>query len=388
MSKRFLSFVIIFLFIGSFIFPSIYGNIVKTQDSGFIAYWKLDEGNGDIAYDSINEFHGTIFGAYWITGKIGNALYFDGENDLINLPRNATDFIGSLEEGTITFWFNYTYNLNQQEIQPLFYMGIDDEDELDNMFIVEVGHKNPANRKLYVTWVINGGIPLCFDTGFNLEEKRWYHFALVVGSNGNTGYLDGVELINRHYNFGNAIDDYFFADIPAQDQFTIGYGKTADGKCPHFLYFNGSIDDIRIYDEPLSSDIIMEIYNYNEFYPPTEPMINGPKKGKPNIEHCWTFQSFDAENDDIKYYVDWGDGSQNDTECYPAGVPVTLCHTYNAKGGYTIIAKAQECTEDGHFSRETSFPFYVTNARAQTQLFSFIDMFPILQRLLNLVSDS
>ena len=180
-------------------------------------------------------------------------LLFDGLDDRVVLPQPMADSIGRLHMGTIVVRFRYDYVLDRQEIEPIFYYGIADETEPDNMFVIEIGHKNPRNRRLYATWVINRRIPLCFDTGVNLIPGRWYEFALVVDPSGNTGYLDGVELTHRHYNFGNADCHYFLADIPANELSSIGYGKTADGKSPHFLYFKGAIDDLQIYDRPLSA---------------------------------------------------------------------------------------------------------------------------------------
>ena len=88
----------------------------------------------------------------------------------------------------------------------------------DEIFIIEIGHfdeqsfmtgisPDPENKKMYVTWIKDNKDPfLCFDSNVNLEENKWHHFAAVIGPDGNTGYLDGVELTNRHYNFGNSKD--------------------------------------------------------------------------------------------------------------------------------------------------------------------------------------
>ena len=45
---------------------------------GMISYWKFDEGEGVIAYDSVDANDGTIFGATWTPGLVGDALSFDG----------------------------------------------------------------------------------------------------------------------------------------------------------------------------------------------------------------------------------------------------------------------------------------------------------------------
>ncbi len=379
------------LFFGVTLAPGIGGifhkksEIPSPLEDGLIAYWKFDETSGNIAHDSANGFDGTVYGEKWVKGRIGNALDFDGADDFVNLPQNAINIIGNLSKGTIAFWFNYTYNLNEQEIQPLFYLGIDDENEPDNMFIIEIGHKNPANRRLYITWVINNRIPLCFDTGFNLEEKEWYHFAAVVGPNGNTGYLDGVELVNRHYNFGTAYDQYFFSDIPVQDNFTIAYGKTADGKCPHFLYYKGMIDDVRIYDTPLLADEINEIFIYNGDEFPSTPIIDGPSKGKAGVEYCWTFHSTGHNGDEFIYTIDWGDGTTNETDYYPQCEPVEVCHTYK-KGTWNICAKVRNIYG---YESEWSDLFRVNiprNRATYSPLFHwFLDRFPMLERLLSLL---
>ena len=92
-----------------------------------------------------------------------------------------------------------------------------------------------------------------------MDENTWKHFALVVGPTGNTGYLDGVELENRRYNFGSSTDQMFLSEIPVQDIFTFGYGKTHVSISPDFLHYKGYIDDLRIYNEALTSEEIQAL---------------------------------------------------------------------------------------------------------------------------------
>ncbi len=84
-----------------------------------------------------------------------------------------------------------------------------------------------------------------------------------------------------------------------------------------------------------------------ELRPPAKPDIYGPDQGDTGIEYCWTFQSTDPDNDDIKFIIDWGDGNINETDCYSSGESVILCHTYHDKGIFIIKAKVKECTDDG-----------------------------------------
>jgi hypothetical protein len=67
------------------VFMSHWGQ--EAYDPILIAYWKLDETEGDIAYDSINDNHGIISGnPTWqpAEGKIDGALEFDGIDDYAN----------------------------------------------------------------------------------------------------------------------------------------------------------------------------------------------------------------------------------------------------------------------------------------------------------------
>jgi hypothetical protein len=50
---------------------------------GVVSYWRFDEGTGTMAYDSIGDNHGTIYGATWTSGMIGGALSFDGIDDYV-----------------------------------------------------------------------------------------------------------------------------------------------------------------------------------------------------------------------------------------------------------------------------------------------------------------
>lgn len=202
-----------------------------------------------------------------VPGPAGMALGFDGLDDRIILPRETVQRLGTLQAGTIAFWFRFEDRLHRQAILPIFYLGMDDPKEVHNLFVIEIGHRNPRNKKLYVTWVLGDRVRLCFDTGFNLEPSPWYHFALVVDEHGNTGFLDGAELTRRHYNFGGPGMRMFLSDIPAPELCSLGYGKTARAKSTGFLYFAGALDDFRIYDRPLSAEEVFALYRGGQGIP-------------------------------------------------------------------------------------------------------------------------
>jgi len=76
--------------------------------------------------------------------------------------------------------------------------------------------------------------------------------------------------------------------------------------------------------------------------PPSAPTIDGPTSGKPGVEYCWTFNSTDPNDDNVYYYIKWGDGVETGwLGPYPSCTPVSVCYTYE-KGYYTILAKARD----------------------------------------------
>lgn len=236
-------------------------------EDGIVAHWSFneDEVEGKLLLERVQGLNGIIEGDPFLgEGVVGSALFFDGIDDRVVFPENVIEVIAKLKQGTIAFWFKFDYNLDRQEIQPMFYLGVDDERKIPNHFIIEIGHRRPRNLKLYVTWVVNNRVPLCYDSGFNLIPGEWYHLALVVSEQGNTGYLNGVELVRRHYNFGNAGMQMFLADVPAKELFVLGYGKTARGISPNFLYFQGALDEVRIYSRPLSASEVLKLYQEQE----------------------------------------------------------------------------------------------------------------------------
>jgi len=238
-------------------------------DPRLVAHWKFDEEDGETILDSANNYNGRIIGEVArVDGKEGKALLFDGSSGYVDLAE-ASSAVGNLSEGTITFWINFESTLDEQWIMPIFHIGTDDESDPDNMFIIEIGHSdpesmghvlNPSDKKLYVTWIKDNQEPfLCFDSKNNLEENKWHHIAVVVNSSGNTGYLNGQEMTNRNYNFGNSSNTSFLDKIKEKELFALGYGKTSYMISPNFIYYKGYIDDVRIYNEPLSSAEIEEL---------------------------------------------------------------------------------------------------------------------------------
>ncbi|KYK32073.1 MAG: hypothetical protein AYK22_00500 [Thermoplasmatales archaeon SG8-52-3] len=73
---------------------------------------------------------------------------------------------------------------------------------------------------------------------------------------------------------------------------------------------------------------------------PDRPIITGPKYGDPQEELTYTFVSSDYEGEDIKYYVDWGDGTTTETDYVPSNTEVELSHSFPSNNDYYMRARA------------------------------------------------
>ena len=77
--------------------------------------------------------------------------------------------------------------------------------------------------------------------------------------------------------------------------------------------------------------------------PPDVPSIDGPTSGTAGKHIEFTFETSDPENDDVYYYIDWGD--QTNTGWigpYDSGDEITLTHKWDDPGTYSIKVKAKD----------------------------------------------
>jgi hypothetical protein len=77
--------------------------------------------------------------------------------------------------------------------------------------------------------------------------------------------------------------------------------------------------------------------------PPNPPTITGPTTGKPRHEYDYTLVTVDPEEDQVYYFIDWGDGTTSDwVGPSNSGGEVTISHTWSKKGTYSLKAKAKD----------------------------------------------
>jgi len=124
--------------------------------------------------------------------------------------------------------------------------------------------------------------------------------------------------------------------------------------------------------------------------PPNSPNMIGPANGKVGEECEYRIITTDPNEDDVSYYVEWGDESIEDwSEPYKSDENFTVGHIWNEKGNYTIRVKAKDI--HGEESDWSTFEVSMPKNKQNTIMFflkCFLDqhseIFPILRHLLEL----
>jgi hypothetical protein len=118
-------------------------------------------------------------------------------------------------------------------------------------------------------------------------------------------------------------------------------------------------------------------------HPPSSPTISGPKNGKVGRKYQYTFDCFDQDDDDVSYFVNWGDGSHIEMifPTGPTGTEAKATHIWDEKGAYGITAQTRDSF--GTVS-PWSDPYPVSMPRLFTfRNYIFIRIIRILNDILN-----
>ena len=74
--------------------------------------------------------------------------------------------------------------------------------------------------------------------------------------------------------------------------------------------------------------------------PPNTPTITGETNGTIQTSYDYTIQTTDPDQNDVQYYIDWGDNTNTITGLYESGEEIIVSHTWNTKGTYSVKVKA------------------------------------------------
>lgn len=216
-------------------------------ERGLIAYWSLDEGEGEVATDSVGGtkavWQNEGVNLEWVDGQIGGAARLtDTGGDNFFLIESIEKMIGA-PALTISAW------IDPDEQQSSGYNGIFMTRTINGATNNSWGI---AMEGEHIDARVNGpGI----DSSDLLDtEDGWYHVVLVWNSEEltYTSYVNGVEEAS-----GAVAETVPSRISETSGPWYIGY----DDCCGGTRDFDGVIDDIGIWDKALSAEEIEALYN-------------------------------------------------------------------------------------------------------------------------------
>jgi len=223
---------------------------------GVVGAWHFDEGSGNIAHDTSGEGNdGTLYDAnttnddgntppQWIDGKFGKALSFDGVDDYVRV-----EGVSSSNSMTVAVWVKYK---TLPSANPgIFCLG---------------PHKAIGTSKYFGIWVhetgyLWGRVVQADGTVIDLPKEKhlnpdtWYFIIQVADSEAKEikQYVNG-ELVSIT-SYDGTVYSYEGADIGEQGTAT----------------WNGTIDEVHIYNRALSEEEISDLYNNYGYTTPNYP---------------------------------------------------------------------------------------------------------------------
>ena len=245
-----------------------------------VGWWKFDEGFGTITDDSsTNNNDGTLIGVpVWTSGYFGNALRFDGLNDYVLCAQRAGSAPGTYPSELMpaTFTASCWTKLDSFEYFSSFITnGIDSANDECGFFLYNYGWVDENGNDFGLAIRTNTGMyyietPSIYSTG------TWYHLAATYDGQNVRIYLDGFLAAGPAY-VGGPIRWISAESGNYPLNFVIGAWKDPG----YQLWVDGIIDDVRLYDYPLSQTEILTLADIPSIYQPLDSPANLIPKDPP-----------------------------------------------------------------------------------------------------------
>ncbi|MBN1376497.1 MAG: immunoglobulin domain-containing protein [Dehalococcoidia bacterium] len=239
------------------VYPKTVTNTAELAIKRLLARYKFEQN----ANDSIGGKHGTVVDTSWnpVTGAYDEGIIDDncvellGTDEVVLLPSDAypnTGLASGLRQGTITAWFK----------TPDIVSGY------NNLIIANYNASNNSAFGLYVQddndagfWMRGSDGKEGSSTGrpgISLQDDQWHMMAVTYNGSDSliAVYVDGE---SPSIKWGTLSNLQFSAwDLGI----CIGSGRGGTGRLTPTSLFNGSIDDLRVYNYVLSGTQIADIY--------------------------------------------------------------------------------------------------------------------------------
>ena len=211
---------------------SIYDN------TGLVGSWHFNEGSGSAVSDASGNGNNGIYsgsGSHWTTeGKFGNGGTFNGSNDYVWVS-NSTSLNITSNSITVSAWIKHSTSPWHSICDGIV--------QHEGQYALQINNGQP-------TFYVNTGAGWVSARWTNtLSLDIWYHITGVYDGFSVKMWVDGIERASTN-NTGNL----------ASSTSAIFLGSATGGA----YSFNGTIDEVRIYNRALSPNEIQLHYTANK----------------------------------------------------------------------------------------------------------------------------
>lgn len=214
-------------------------------DDGLVAYWALDEGQGDRANDSgpcANP--GVAHNPKWAQGRKGMALTFDGTgNAYVEVPASAA--LDNLAQITVEAWIR----VNTDKVAAQWDRIVSKGDCCGGQhgWMLHLGDFKDGRMRLRFCCEIQSGAgaaaPFSLNTPPLLRPFEWHHAAASFDGKLMVVYLDGEEVARAEHR----------GQLAPRPEFNLLIAKSY----PYSEPFHGEIDEVRVYGRALRKEEIL-----------------------------------------------------------------------------------------------------------------------------------
>jgi hypothetical protein len=209
------------------------GALAAAEEAGLVVHYAFEEGKGDVVSDSSGKGNeGVVHDTYWVEGDFGKALEFNGRSSWIDCGMNPSlDFS---EAGTISVWC-----LPTRPDGGL--VGHTDGVEWINQRLVLTLYPG-AN----VMWAVSDGASEAHFNVGSVRMRAWTHVAVTFNGETVKVYLNGKPTHSKDCKIKPNVKG-----VPLVIGRSSGLGPA---------FFQGLIDDVRMYNRALSPEEIQKIH--------------------------------------------------------------------------------------------------------------------------------
>jgi hypothetical protein len=224
-----------------------------SSDNSLVAYFPMDETSGQLVKNVASTKSGIATGTTVTTGYSGNARSFDGSSDYISVA--DTPSLDGMDQLSLSTWVKVN-SFSSQTVVPI---GKDVNSVSYRINIAPSGQLSFVVATSNNSWYSTGTV---VDSSVSLTTGKWYHIAAIYDGSRVRIYVNGQLT-------GTGSQDISGNILNSDSE--VHFGKSSSANID---YFNGMLDEVRVYNRALSADEILLQYDSRMKYVQYSPMFS------------------------------------------------------------------------------------------------------------------